>query len=331
MSSPRIWPEADHPIYRIPAQVAPWKDAMEDAILRYAEEYGLVTDPAIRRHLTDSHHGELAARAYVPAPPHRREVIARWFTWLFFIDDYYDGPIGRQEHGHHDIMAEMLAVMPLGPTRPPRAVRPLTMALQDTWTALAEETTLSWRIRFYQHIHQFVAMLHYESVSRARRRIPPFRYFEQIRPPASGTAPCLDLLEYAAGGEVPPLVYETAQFRTLHHAAVDVVAWINDAASLHREHSIGDVNNGVLVVQHDQGCTLQQAVDLVHARIAGSVEKFQRAEHDLTRLCDQWPGLADAARTATEECVRGMKRWMRGSLDWSRNTARYMPVRTVRS
>lgn len=323
MNALRIWPPDDHPLYRIPGEMAPWRAEVEDAIVRYADEYGLAADPRARRRLVDSHHGELIARTYVHATPRRRDVLARWFTWLFFVDDYYDGPFGRQVHGHDDFLAETLAALPLGRDRPPPAARPLTRALQDTWTALAETTNLTWRIRFRHHIQLFVAMFRHESLNRVHGRIPPMRYFDEVRHPDSATIPCLDMLEYASDAEVPPLIYRTTRFRTLHETAVDVVCWANDVISMHQELSIGDVNNGVRIVEHHLGCTRQEAVDYAYARVARDVERFLRAEPELTRLCDEWPDLADADRAAVEECVAGLRRWMRGHLDWARNSARY--------
>jgi hypothetical protein len=319
----RIWPPEDHPVYQISPEVAPWAPSFDQQIVTLAESYGLLSGDVHRAHLAGSRHGELAARAYPGALAPQREVIALWFTWIFFLDDFYDGALGHQEDGHADIVSQMLAMMPMGPVPPPRASWPLLRVLGDTWRATGDCLSLAWRMRFRQHIHEFLASFRYESLHRARGTVPPSGVFEQLRRPASSVPACLDLLEYVAGAEIPPLIYRTDQFQALHNAAVDVVAWINDVASLRKELRAGELNSSVLIFQRDQGCTTQQAIDLVYERVARDVGTFLRAEDELRQLCEQWTGLTAAELDAVTECATGMRRWMRGSLDWSRNSARY--------
>jgi hypothetical protein len=49
-----------------------------------------------------------------------------------------------------------------------------------------------------------------------------------------------------------------------------------------------------------------------------------RAEDELNTLCRQWLGLVEADRAAVTMLSDGMKAWMRGNLDWSSRSERYL-------
>lgn len=131
------------------------------------------------------------------------------------------------------------------------------------------------------------------------------------------------MIEVATGAELPLLIHPTDPYRTMVNTTVDCVSWFNDVLSLRKELACAEVNNIVLVIMADNVCDVTRAADMVHRRTAYAVRRFLVAEQDLQLLCQQWPGLTEADHSAVAECAAGMKRWMRGSVDWSENSARY--------
>ncbi|MCS7483821.1 terpene synthase family protein [Umezawaea endophytica] len=319
------WPSREYPVRQLTAPAAHWAEEFEQLLADQAGSYGLITGDRARLRLIAERHGELAARAYSAARPDRLTVIARWFNWMFFLDDMYDGPIGQQddEPAHRELLSGMAAAMPLRWEQPAQAEDPLRQLLADLWLELSALMTTGWMTRFHQHVMQFLAAFRHESLLRARRQTPGMRVFEEVRWPGSAMPACIDMIEVATGIELPLLIQPIEPYQKMVTTTADCVSWLNDVLSLRMELACAEVSNIVLVLMQDNACDVTQAADMVHHRTTLAVQRFLEAEQELRLLCTEWPGLTETDHTAIDECVAGMKRWMRGSVDWSENTARY--------
>ncbi|MBV6697665.1 hypothetical protein [Kitasatospora aureofaciens] len=328
----RLLPGPDHILYRLPPRMSPYQADLELLILDWADRYGLVDSPRARQRLADTHLGELIARCYPHLRAERLAPLAGWFTWAFVIDDLYDGCESAEAMGHTRTTLRTLAAFSLrsGEPSPARDVPPLTVELTEVWRALAVQQSPQWQLRFITHMGQFLDAFHYEAVNREHRHIPSLGCYTQLRRASGGITPSLDLLEFAAGLEVPSLFYESEQLRTMVNRAADVVVWVNDVLSLKKELVIGEVTNGVLAVSRQLCCGIQDAIDHVYRRVARDIRAFLRAEESLTTLCGSWHGLRQADRVAISAFIDGMKAWMRGNLEWALNSHRYSEVDTLR-
>ncbi|MGV9263424.1 terpene synthase family protein [Kitasatospora sp. NPDC003701] len=335
----RLLPGPDHILYRLPPRMSPYRADLELLILEWADRFGLVDGPLARRRLADTHLGELIARCYPHLRAERLAPLAGWFTWAFVIDDLYDGCASAEAAGHARATLGMLAACSLRPggsparrpdRPPPKDVPPLVVELAEVWRYLAVQQSLQWQVRFITHMGQFLDAFRYEAVNREHRHVPSLGGYTQLRRASGGITPSLDLLEYAAGLEVPALFHESEQLRTMVNKAADVVVWVNDVLSLKKELVVGEVTNGVLAVSRELCCGIQEAIDHVYRRVARDIRAFLRAEESLTALCGTWHGLREADRAAITAFTDGMKAWMRGNLDWGLNSHRYLEADTLR-
>ncbi|MEE1785587.1 hypothetical protein PUR71_22165 [Streptomyces sp. SP17BM10] len=341
----RLLPPTDHVLYRLPPRMSPHREELERLILQWADRYGLVDGPRARRRLADTHLGELIARCYPHLRAERLAPLAGWFTWAFVIDDLYDGrecAKAARAAGHTRTTLRMLTTLPTRPGGPPpsrprrtartraRRMPPLTVELAEVWRGLAGRQSLQWQLRFITHMGQFLDAFRYEAANRERRHVPALSGYTQLRRASGGITPSLDLLEYAAGLEVPALLHESEQLRTMVNKAADVVVWVNDVLSLRKELAVGEVTNGVLAVGRELGCGMQDAIDHVYRKVARDVGVFLRAEESLTALCASWHGLGEEDRAAVGAFTDGLKAWMRGNLEWGCNSRRYLEVDTFR-
>lgn len=347
----RLLPPPDHALYRLPARMSPHRQELERLILEWADRYGLVDGPRARRRLADTHLGELIARCYPHLRAERLAPLAGWFTWAFVIDDLYDGrecAKAARAAGHTRTTLRMLAALPTlsgePPHPPPRtrartrtrtgarthALPPLAVELAEVWRRLAARQSIQWQLRFITHMGQFLDAFRYEAANRERRHVPALSGYTQLRRASGGITPSLDLLEYAAGQEVPALLHESEQLRTMVNKAADVVVWVNDVLSLRKELAVGEVTNGVLAVGRELGCGMQDAIDHVYRKVARDVGVFLRAEQSLTALCGSWHGLGEEDRAAVGAFTDGLKAWMRGNLEWGCNSRRYLEADTLR-
>ncbi|MGW5677688.1 terpene synthase family protein [Streptomyces sp. NPDC003860] len=324
-----LWPSPGHPLLDLEPRTSPWVDHLEDAVLRWADDYDLLDSAAARDRLARSHLGELIARSYPAMGFHRAEAIAGWFTWAFVIDDCYD----RQPEGFLDYDSSAFRMLrlltPDATVRPSQASR-LDTVLSRVWRELALARSAAWRMRFTLHMTHFLAAFKYESLNRRHRHTPRLLGYTQLRRASGGITPSLDLLEVASDSEIPPLLHETDQFQTMFNRASDVVVWVNDIVSLRKELVAGETTNGVLVLAREHDCGLQDAIDEVYGRVGRWIEEFWRAREELRTLSYQWFGLTTAEREAVESYADGMEAWMRGNLDWSESSDRYRRADGVR-
>ncbi|MEV0266809.1 hypothetical protein AB0I49_36425 [Streptomyces sp. NPDC050617] len=318
----------------------PGARALNGMVVNWAQEYGLVSGAEARERLAAIRAGDLIARAYPGLRADRAVPLAGWFSWLFAIDDYFDHRGPRTPDGHAAAVRKVLAALPPEPRQQPdpeprqepgpepgeRADgldSPLVRQIAHVWRRIAPGSSLCWRMRFITHVTHFLTAFRYEALNRRQRHTPSLDEYVQLRRASGSITACLDLLEFSTGLEVPPLLHETEQLRTMANRAADVVVWVNDVVSLAKELAIGETTNGVLVVRRELGLTAQESVDYIYARVADDIRSFHAAESELERICSGWLGVTEAERAALNSLTHGMKCWMRGNLDWSVRSERY--------
>ncbi|ANY07338.1 terpene synthase family protein [Pseudonocardia sp. HH130630-07] len=319
----QIWPAEDHPLLQLPERISPHVEELERSILGWADDFALLDDDRARRKLERTRLGELIARSYPRIEPDRIEAMAGWFVWAFVIDDCFDDRV--EDYGvTAGRVLDVLAGVPVGsPTR-------LEAQLTRMWELASARCSRHWRMRFSLHMAQFMAAFEYEAANRGLGRAPGPVSYTQLRRASGGITPSLDLLELAAGREVPVLIHESEQLRAMFDRAADVVVWVNDVVSLEKELAAGETSNGVLVLAAERDLGLQDAVTAVYDLVAAQIEEFHHTRADLTRLLEQWAGLTADDVAAVELFVDGMRSWMRGNLEWSRTCSRYRVADGVR-
>ncbi|WP_242438486.1 terpene synthase family protein [Streptomyces sp. CB00455] len=135
----------------------------------------------------------------------------------------------------------------------------------------------------------------------------------------AGRRPCA---RRCAGITVPPAAFHSPQLRIMRQAAIDVTFMCNDVYSLEKEEARGDMDNLVLVIEHDRRCTRDQAVDQARGEVRRRVERFLELARQITRLSAQLD-LTGQERSAVDMYVEIMSAWMSGYHAWQTQTLRY--------
>ncbi|MGW4356202.1 terpene synthase family protein [Nocardia sp. NPDC004582] len=339
MSAPEIpvsVPELDtlpppgHPILALPVRVSRYGDRLESLILDWADSYRLVETARQRQRLAGTRLGELIARTFPFVREDRLEPLAGWFTWAFVIDDWYDGPGGSVAAGHGRALAQVLDALPVDGRHRVEHPGALFRQLAAVWDRMADGQSVQWRLGFVDCMAAFMESFPYEAINRRAEAVPGVVSYAQLRRQSGGITPCLYLLEYAAGREVPGMIRRSDPFQHMFNCAADVVVWVNDVVSLRKELAIGEVTNGVLALAAEQRCGLQDAVAAAYRRVGRIIDEFHCAEVELATLCADWRGLTGQEHRAVRLCVDGMKYWMRGNLDWSMHSERYLQADVTR-
>lgn len=194
------------------------------------------------------------------------------------------------------------------------------IALMDLWERTTPNAAPHWRTRFAWHLITYLTTATtWEAGNRADDVVPSEETYIAKRRHTGAIHVCMDLIEIVTGIEAPESLHNDPRFITALEASCNHVCWANDVYSFEKEQVLGEIHNLVHLVRHHRGFGEQQALDHVAERLALETERFLTAEDELLELYPELTGLL-------VPYLEGMRSWMRGNLDWSRQTPRYNPA-----
>jgi germacradienol/geosmin synthase len=167
------------------------------------------------------------------------------------------------------------------------------------------------------------SMWELENIDRGRVA-NPIEYV-QMRRRVGGAPWSANLVEYAAGAEVPGRFAGTRPMRVLSDTFADGVHLRNDLFSYQREvQEEGENANAVLVFERFFDCSTQEAADLVNDLLTSRLQQFET-----TALTEVPALLAEQAAPADEQAavaayVKGLQDWQSGGHEWHARSSRYM-------
>jgi hypothetical protein len=306
-------------------RINPATELAEDHVRGYLREFGLLRSADAMFHYDRTRFGELVGRAYPDADPDGLLLITDWMAVWAMFDDYLEKI--PDEYGAEEF--DSLIDEAIGWLSPPSAdavaessSNPLAHAFRDIWRRMCARMSPTWQARFVRHVLDYLGGCRWESVNRRHRRFPDLASYVTTRRRFGGMKPSMDLTELGGSFELPEHVHAHQYVQELLAGTADLVLWVNDIFSVEAEAADGNINNIVLVVQHERGCSLQSAVDIVAGMVARRVREFTALTANpadgLRELDVPAATLADV-----DEYIRGMTTWIRGNIDWSRGNERY--------
>jgi 5-epi-alpha-selinene synthase len=194
---------------------------------------------------------------------------------------------------------------------------PLFVALQDIWErTLPNVPTSTWPERFITDLSNYFESNAWEAANKKAGRVPSLEEYIHWRQFTVACYPFFDLCEVTQNIKKPENVPELDRLSTM---ANHVVAFFNDIISFEKELPTGDCHNLVLVLQHEMRCSLQVAMDR-------AVEMHNLEMRDFLHLEAQ---IRNDERFRDDvnisEYINGLRYWIRGNLDWSYESGRYLP------
>ncbi|WP_328947795.1 terpene cyclase [Streptomyces sp. NBC_00184] len=306
-----------------PQRTNPHVGHVREHLDTWTRNTGLVHRDSARDRFEQADFGAFVGMVYPTADSKSLDLVADWFVWLFLVDDQLDdGHLGRSPDRVRDVVALMQSVVEgtgtgtLANERLPAAV----IALTDLWERTTPAAAAHWRRRFAWHLITYLTTATtWEAGNRADGVVPAEATYVEKRRHTGAIHVCMDLIEIVAGIEAPESVHNDPRFITALEASCNVVCWANDVYSYEKEQVLGEIHNLVHLVRHHRGFGKQQALEHVCAEIATETERFLAAEAELLAAHPQLTWML-------EPYLDGMRSWMRGNLDWSRQTPRYNPA-----
>ncbi|WP_200875012.1 terpene synthase family protein [Methylomarinum vadi] len=299
-----------------PSIISPFADTLQERTLNWVQQFRLISGEEPWKRLQRSKFGLLAARAYPNAPLDRLEIVAAWNTWLFILDDQCDewglGKEPKQLAVLHGRCLEILT----GET--PDAEDPaLVHAIHNIRERLQALMPLTWLTRFMQSAEEYFESTQWEAENRKNNRWPDAETYTRMRPYTGGLLTDIDLIELTESISLPISARKHPTMVELIEITNNVVCWSNDIISLQKERKHKDMHNLALIIDHHQSIGMQEAIDRVSEQIEQQVRRFMRLEHSL-------PHFDDKVDNDIAKFVAIMRAWMRGNLDWSFESGRYL-------
>ncbi|MCP2167260.1 family 2 encapsulin nanocompartment cargo protein terpene cyclase [Goodfellowiella coeruleoviolacea] len=326
-----------------PARLNPHLESAREHSKAWAREMGMLPggpigdDQAVWDEPTfDAHdYALLCAYTHPEAPEQILHLVTDWYVWVFYFDDHFLERYKRTRDlaGARKYLTGLAGFMPVHPTgERPVAENPVEWGLADLWDRTSPVMSADWLGRFSRSTRNLLEDCVWELTNITEDRVPnPVEYVEMRR--RVGGAPwSADLVEVAAGVEIPAVIAETRPMRVLKDTFADAVHLRNDIFSYQREtQEEGELNNGVLVIERFLGCGPQQAADTTNDLLTSRLEQFENtALTEVPPLCDEH-GLDAAQRASVLAYAKGLQDWQSGGHEWHLRSSRYMNEGAVTS
>jgi germacradienol/geosmin synthase len=254
-------------------------------------------------------------------------LVTEWYVWVFFFDDDFLAKFknARQRAAATEYL-ERLELFMAEPGDPvPEPENPAEAGLADCWSRTIGSMSAAWRRRMVLSTHNLMVESLWELDNIARDRIAnPLEYIEMRR--RVGGAPwSANLVEYAAGAEIPDRFAAERPLRVLCDTFSDGVHLRNDLFSYEREVRVeGENANAVLVFETFLGLPTQTAANLVNDLLTTRLKQFEdTAEVEVPQLFLARLA-APSEQAAVGRYILGLQDWQAGGHEWHLRSSRYM-------
>jgi 5-epi-alpha-selinene synthase len=279
--------------------------------------------PARLRRLKAAKFPRLAARALPRAGLAELRLVADFISWLFFYDDSFCDRAGATPDPLARLLQAQERMLTVLRGAPPRSDDgPLVHMLADLGARISAwaEPDL-WR-RFLVDVERYFQSNVWELGNLVGNHAPPGPLYLKMRPYTGGVPVVLDLFELV-GRRPLRRAREHALVEQLELLANNAICWANDIGSLGKEMLEGTPHNLVLVLRHDHGLAMEEALARARAMQAAEEAAFYA-------LADQVVGLVGPSDEPLRAHVANLRAFVRGNFVWMQETTRYRAHQAAR-
>lgn len=308
-----------------PALCVPFASALHPEVeliqarsVLWARDLGLVGEGAGLDRLRRSRIAWLAARAYPRGDVRTLQIAADWTTLFCLLDDHIERLPGAAAVAEE--LAALTARLESGASAGDDT--PMRRAVLDLRERLLAEGAEHLR-RFQARVRELFAAFVAEAAERSAGRIPDPDGYVPMREVTVGLHVEFVIGELIAEVGLSPIARRHPLRVALARAASNIVGWANDIYTHEKEIQQGEVHNLVFVLAKAEDLALAEA-------LARAVEMHDREVEEfvaLVRTVEVDGRIADADRDALRRYAAMMTAWVRGHLDWGRETGRYVAER----
>jgi germacradienol/geosmin synthase len=254
------------------------------------------------------------------------DLVTEWYVWVFFFDDHFLELYKRTRDvsGAQAYLDRLPRFMPLDGVVTEEPTNTIERGLTDLWQRTVPTMSVGWRERFVVSTRHLLEESMWELANINEGRVAnPIEYIEMRR--RVGGAPwSANIVEHAAGAEVPALIAGSRPMRVLRDCFADAVHLRNDLFSYEREVlDEGELSNGVLVFERFFGCDPQRAAEMVNDLLTSRLQQFENTvATELAPLFAEH-AMGPAQQVAVLAYVKGLQDWQSGGHEWHTRSSRY--------
>ncbi|AKT38621.1 terpene synthase family protein [Chondromyces crocatus] len=300
--------------YPFPPALHPLAEPINRATIDWTHRVGIMpTEPAAQRRHEE--YGWFGGRIYPTASEEQLDLASCFLAWLFLADDQLDETLlGRETTQVAHLHTRFDSILGGAHARPDDV--PLVHALEDILVRLAKLASAPLLERFCRDVSAYFEANRWECENRRRHNVPCVAEYVAMRPFTGAVIPCFDLIYLTNQVDLPERLHAHPLVQATQLAANRVICYSNDILSLGKEIRHGDVNNLVILIQHEQRCSLNDALHRAAALHDAELATYLSLERSLTAF--EEPVASHLARLTA-----GLRSWMRANGDWSERAARY--------
>jgi avermitilol synthase len=303
-----------------PLRISTDLERARDHNLQWVQRLGLVAGGESLAWFSMWDMPKLAALGFPYATGEGLDLCADAMAFFFVFDDQFDGPLGRHPDRVAGICQGFIDIV--HGAWPAGSAGPLLRAFADVWDRCQQGASARWRARAAGEWEYYFATHAHEAINRNRGTPAGMREYLQVRRGVAATDLPISLGERAARIEVPPAVFHSPQLRIMRQTAIDITLMCNDVYSLEKEEARGDMDNVVLVIEHEQNLPRAKAVAHAQRKITQRCARFQRLRAQIPDVGAQLE-LTAQQWTVVDRYVEVMATWIRGYHEWETQTLRY--------
>ncbi|WP_433517186.1 terpene synthase family protein [Nonomuraea sp. CA-143628] len=266
-------------------------------------------------HFRRSKIGLLAARTNPTVPRDSLRLINDWYNWLFAFDDAFcEGELmGHRASALARALPPLLEI--LDGRKEADATDPFGLALSELLHRISDTATPAqvdrWRITVKEYLFAQI----WEAANREVDLIPTPEDYVLMRRITGATYTCLALIDACGGYRLEAEEWHHPDVRALSDLACDLIGWDNDLLSYAKERDNDKArHNLVTVLATHKTLTLQEALQ----EVANMHNEAVAAFLDRRAALDHWASLP------VRKYVRGLEHWVRGHIEFSLGSARYV-------
>ncbi|MBM0234118.1 terpene synthase [Micromonospora sp. STR1_7] len=301
----------------VPARLSPYADRVQEWLLGLLPELGLALDDAALHRLARGAFARYAGRLYPDATEADLRSLTALFTWFFLVDDACDGPGRLAPDQIWALRNGTLALLRDGPRlRQAGLTGPLRRLLVLAWREPRRRMPARWRLRFADAVARHLDGTWQEAVNKEAGHRPSVTEYVELRRATSAAEVSYPLVEFVSGRLLPDPVYHHPLLREIARTGNDLLSWYNDLASLDRDRATSGGHNLVLAMRDEWGVPAAVAVDRAAERWRESMRRF-------VALRAAVPSFGPALDEAVTDHLDGVAYAVRGTIDWTLESARY--------
>lgn len=286
----------------------------------WGELFGLTAEPAVLRHMQERTHPETCIAYYYPtADLAHLALLCQYALWAWVVDDALDDGISARDVASvADAVAGMIRAVEGTSTREDPSCR----AASDLFTVLRSRRSAQWQEALCAEVYAWLCTYVTEAAATTQDRVMTLEEYIAHRRYGVDEISFLHLVEFVHEIDLPDAVRNLPSMARARARGSEWIGLYNDIFSAVKENAVGYRHNAVLIVAHQDRCTIQEAVDRVNFTLTDLIHQFESAiaavPAELTAITSDPRIHRDVAQV-----IDGYRHVVRGNFDYHINRPRY--------